>query len=255
MLGAALGAVNDRSLEAAQAEVLSASPGAAKWVLSPPRPSPEALAALPPFPDAEARALFSSSTLSGTPLGIAWFSTKWPVESVLAYYAVYFRLLSRPAVRHLYSPSSGYVAWLETDAVRSPGRGALHMVSALRQRDETVVFLSVNDPLALTQAPPEALPDDVAVPPRGTPPRVFRQLDEGRAVQVIGLSVPAQSPEDVLAFYRAHFTDTGWSLQDVEQVDGLQVLVASRGKSQQTVLASRSGPGDVDVVISREVHP
>lgn len=235
----------------AQEAVLTGNAGAAPATLAVPSVDPRALKGIPPFPQATARPLFSAASMGGAPMAIGWFSTPKPVQAVLDYYGEFYRLLERPVVRHLYSERSGYVAWLETDLEKAPGRGVLHMVSALRQGAETIVLLSANDPLGLVQGPAQALPADLVMPPQASAPRVFRQQDEGRVTEHVTASVPGASLEAVRAFFLEHFAANGWvQAPGADVIDGMAVLMASRQGAQQTVLLSPRA-GAVDVAITR----
>lgn len=216
---------------------------------------PEALRGIPPFPDVEAHPLFASAMTGRSPLAIAWFATKWSVDEVLRYYEEFYWLLAHPVVAHRYSETAGYVAWLEADDGPGArlGRGKLHMLSALRQGNETIVFLSSNDPLALVQESSADLPEGVPMPPGATEPRVFQQTDEGVVLHSIGFRVPALSVAQVDAFYEKQLREGGWLVTEHEQQPGTATLVVSRREVQETVMVS-SGQGGAEVMVSRETH-
>ncbi len=255
--GIALGWRAAPNPEAELEQLIATNPSGAWPVLAPRAPSPEALRGIPPFLEVKARPLLANGHLGPMPLDIAWFATDWAVPDVLRYYEEMYRLSRRAVVSHRFSDTSGYVAWLETDAKGAPGRGVLHMVSALHEGGQTLVFLSANDPLALTQGEALSLPAGslIPIPPGSTPPRMLQLQDEGRLSDTLALEVRGQAPEQVIAYYRSQLALGGWAVSDARPVGSMQTLVAEKGAAQQTVLVGHAAAGGSAVTVAYEVRP
>jgi hypothetical protein len=212
---------------------------------NPMAPDPAALFGIPPYPNAAPRKLASSPKGQGVPMAINWFTTRDSVENVLAYYDEFFTLLKLLHSKHLYGPNSGYVGWLEHD--QNPdagsGEGVMHMVSAIRQGNETLVLLSATDPLRMLSAAAPELPPGVVLPPDAKTPRVF-DLGEGRMSRLsIHTSVLHGDLAETLAFYDRHFQQGEWTVIERSTADTRATLSARRKSVVQSIVLTRTGAG------------
>lgn len=217
------------------------------------RPDPAALAGIPPYPNGDPRKLSSAPKGQGVPMAINWFSTPDSVETVVTYYSTYFSLLNQVHASHLYSANSGYVAWLAEGMTpdAGPGEGVLHMVSAIRQGEQTLVFLSATDPLRMVSAAAPELPPGVVLPPNASTPRVF-ELGEGRMMRVTLYStVNGASLVDATDFYTRAFGQGAWTVVERNSADTRASLSVRRESTQQLVTLTKNGPS-VDVMINYE---
>ena len=215
-------------------------------------PDPKLLAALPPFPGAHPRDLFRGSAIQGVPMSIAWFATVEPVESVLTYYDTFYKEQELDHQTHRYGPNSGYVAWLEEpedDEDAGPGEGLLHMISAVRQGQETLVFLSETNPLAILSANTPQLPPGVVLPDGARRPRIFDLGESMGSTLSIHSRVEAAELQTIRGFYQAHFARGGWVVATSDPVGDTWSLTAMRNHERQVVsLVQRTG--GVDLVIT-----
>lgn len=212
-----------------------------------PAVDPRLLAALPAFPNAKPRDLFQGELIKGAPMSVAWFSTPETVDSVLEYYDEYFRLSGQEHRKHKYGPSSGYVAWFEEDEAldAGPGEGVMHLISALRQGDETVVLLSETNPLAVLEAAPQPLPEGVHLPPNASRPMVLN-LETGLSIH--SRLAPARL-EDVSAEYLGQLSTGGWkTTAPTARADSWSVSAQRPGEEQVVSLVRRNA--GVDIVIT-----
>lgn len=251
--GVALALASEEEPAPRRAPPVFALPPPSTGVAAPRAPSPGALNGLPPFLDVAPRPLITAGRLGPMPLDVAWFETDWGLTDVLRYYQEMFRLSRRAVVTRRLSKRSGYVAWLETDLRGEPGRGVLHMVSALEEHGRTLVFLSANDPLAFVQGVSSgAVPADVPLPPTSTRPTVLRHQDEGLVTSTISLTVPL-APTQALEFFRQRLGADGWAVQ-AKTDEPFLTLSAERGRVQQAVLVAEA-TGGAQVTISHEERP
>lgn len=219
-------------------------------VESRPAVDPRLLRDLPAFPNARPRDLFQGELIQGAPMSVAWFSTPETVDSVIEYYDEYFRLAEQPHRKHKYGPNSGYVAWFEEseDLDAGPGEGLLHMISAIRQGEETVVLLSETNPLAILESNPQPLPDGVFLPPNAERPTVLNVESGGANINVHSRLSPAQL-EDVAADYLKGLKAAGWNLGTPQQISGTWTVSAHKTGEEQAVSLVQRNAG-VDIVIT-----
>lgn len=242
-----------RSLEAMERHAetidfpLPSPVAAAPRAESRPAVDPRLLAALPAFPNARPRDLFQGELIKGAPMSVAWFSTPETVDSVLEYYDEYFKLSGQEHRKHKYGPNSGYVAWFEEDEDldAGPGEGVMHLISAIRQGDETMVLLSETNPLAVLEGPPQQLPDGVHVPANASRPTVLN-LETGLSIH--SRLAPARL-EDVSAEYLGRLSTTGWQTTPPTVINDTWSVSARRPGQEQVVSLVRRNAG-VDIVIT-----
>lgn len=213
------------------------------------RPSvdPRLLAAIPAFPNAKPRDLFQGELIKGAPMSVAWFSTPETVDSVLEFYDEYFKLDGVEHRKHKYGPNSGYVAWFEEDEAldAGAGEGRMHLISAIRQGDETMVLLSETNPLAVLEGAPQPLPDGVHLPASASRPTILN-LETGLSIH--SRLSPARL-EDVSAEYLGQLSTGGWKLTSPTVVNDTWSVSAQRRGEEQMVSLVRRNAG-VDIVIT-----
>jgi predicted enzyme related to lactoylglutathione lyase len=206
-------------------------------------PEPASVRGIPAYPNGKPRRMVAPPTIQGVPMALSWFETTDAVEAVVAYYDEYFRLLKIHHTSHLFSEGAGYSAWLEhdDDPDAGLGEGVLHMVSAVRQGQKTVVFLSATNPMAVLQANAPQLPPGVVLPPGSSAPSVF-ELGEARGARLtVHASVREGTVESVGAFYETVFREAGWTITEHTAEAGRAQITARRGGELQTVSLAHDG--------------
>jgi hypothetical protein len=217
-------------------------------------PDPASLRGIPDYPNAKPRGMVSPPSIQGVPMALSWFQTADSVETVVRYYDEYFRLLKLMHTTHVFHEGLGYSAWLEHSMVpdASFGGGTLHMVTAMRQGQETVVVFSATNPLAVLSAQAPQLPAGLALPPGASAPQVFELGETKGARLAIHSLVEGGTLKDVMAFYERSFVAGGWAVTAKQvEVDRAATFTATRGRMVQMVsLGVR--PGAVDVLLSTQ---
>lgn len=188
----------------------------------------EALDGIPPYPnvDEQPRALSRKMLAQGLPMDTAWFTTDDPPGQVLSYYQAHFADAGLHYVSDMFSEASGYAGYMELDTER------MHIVSAIRQGDKTVVFPSVGEPGKLLDGS-ATLPDDVPVAKDAQSNFVMEFRDEGRTQQTISSNIPTGTVEQVAEFYRSEFTQKGWTVsapRDTLDGEGTDLTAEQQGK-------------------------
>jgi hypothetical protein len=195
-----------------------------------PLASAGALAGLPPYPGARPQDLAREIQIQGMPLHIAWFSTADPPEAVIHYYEEKFDQDGKLRVSHLYNAKAGYVGYLERPAEK------MHLISVLREGDETLVFPSSSEMQGLftrSQKVPASLPE-----PAGARDSVVLSMkDNGVLQDSVYVTVPEQSLQQVMEFYRKGFEEKGWSvLTAVESSEAIRLEAKQNGATATVLL-------------------
>ncbi len=199
----------------------------------------EALAGIPPFPGAFPRRLAKVTKGQGSAMAIGWFETQQPVDAVISFYEGEFRKLKVAYSSHLYSARSGYACYLENP--RAVDTSRLRLVSAVRQGDTTVVFVSNLRPLDLIKT--AELPPGVWLPAMAKSPQLFEMSETGsRRFTVLSL-VPDSNLGSVEATFRDNLTQRGWAFSDRATAAARVSLEAKRGRDIQTISMTQEPQG------------
>lgn len=215
-------------------------------------PDPKLLQTIPGFPQAFPRDLFQGQLLYGSPMSVAWFETPESVNDVLTYYDEYYKLAGQEHTVHRYGDNSGYVAWFEEslDLDAGEGEGLMHMVSAVRQGNTTIVLLSETDPLGILNGMMNSpLPEGVFFPENAQRPTAFNLGDAVGGQLSIHSSVKGAQVSDVGRQYVDRFTAGGWSVSAPQQFENSWSVSAKKGSTEQTV-ALLQAPAAVDIVVT-----
>lgn len=194
-----------------------------------------ALEGLPQYPGANARHLSS-----GAHQDIAWFSTSDDIEQVLAFYEKEFIAKGKLAVGHQYSPFAGWVGYMDVTDHR------LHLISVLRQSEETLVFPSTSWP--------EKMLDGAAAVPAGLPVVAGAEggvaFDLGAGGRQVWLgSFANRTPDDLAQAWHAGLQKQGWDVKRSEE-SGLPKLDARGPAGSLQVGFKRDGPMKVAVSVT-----
>lgn len=172
-------------------------------------PDPRSLAGIPAYPGASPRKLTSNGTLAGAPMAISWFQTVDPPERVLAFYAKAFEAERRVAVAQQFSPTMGYIGWMEDAA--DGGAGLLHMVSVSKQYSRTMVLLSASHPETLLDSH-AVLPGGLQLPPHSSTPQMVKLGEGDLANDVIYARVSNMSGPEVVSHFERQFKERGFTV-------------------------------------------
>ena len=188
-----------------------------------------AVQGLPQYPGAHVRPISS-----GEQLDVAWFSTRDSVEQVLSFYETKFAEEGLLPVSHQYSERAGYAGYLELPDHR------MHLVSVIRQSDETLVFPSTSYPekmLAGGAAPPAGVPNIA-----GAESTLRFDLGGGPDRRQVWLATYAgQSLEQVTTAWSEGLEGNGWAVKRTDE-EGEPRLAAERAEGSLQV-AIRRDPG------------
>jgi len=213
--------------------------------MSAPMVNPLALEGLPPYPGANPRDLASKQRVQGgDDLHMAWFTTDDDVDQVISFYEKRFSDMGRFLVRHRFSPAAGYVGYLDM------GDEKLHLISVLRNRNQTVVFPSVSYPGHFFDNEGGQLPKSVPVLPN-TKGQVVFDFDEGASARRSYFATTTRSLDEVADFYAKGFTDNGWKVQEVNHALDTEVRIDARlGQSSASVLLKKREGQTVAIYVS-----
>jgi hypothetical protein len=219
-------------------------------------PDPRVMGPFPSYPGTKARQLSSTSKAQGVPMSIAWLQTADSIEQVIGFYDARLAEQHVRHVAHRFNDASGYVAFREETALPDGGfdQGELHMVSAVRQGKQSIVFFSLNRPEDVLHAQAPQLPPGVVLPPNSSPPQLFELGEGGLSRTTIRARAFGASVSEARDFFKTHFQEGGWVLTR-EVIDGEGAsLTAHRGRTQQLVMLGASA-GAVDVLVSLDELP
>jgi hypothetical protein len=180
---------------------------------APPQPSKKgptfntrAVEGLPPYPGAVPSNLLSQGEGVGGEMQIAWFTTDDEPEDVVYFYEKDFASKGIPFVSHFYSKAAGYVGYAEPNGER------MHLLLAIKQGQQTVVFPSSSYPRKLLASMQNSLPPEVPQLP-GTSSAMMFDFDEKTLAQKSFIAtVEGKTVEEVVAWYKESFASKGWQV-------------------------------------------
>jgi len=217
----------------------------------PMEPDPASLSGIPPYPGVYPRRLGRGT--AGGPMSIAWFSTQDSTEAVLRYYEKAFRADGRHPVSHRRGPDMGYVAWLDRHNDGGLANGVLHMISVMKQYDQTIVLVSASRPDMLMNSMTQ-VPGGFSLPPNSSEPQVIEMGESAIASQVVYARANDQTPGDVVKFFAQQFKDRGFEVTVEKEVDG-QAGVSGKKGPLNVVVAARSEGGNSSIVMTYDRQP
>jgi hypothetical protein len=245
VLGSVLGTViafrREAEDEQARQALEAADDGASAEPLEPPdksgRVTLAAVQGLPQYPGAHVRPISS-----GEQLEVAWFSTRDSVEQVLAFYEKEFTEKGVMPVSYQYSEHAGYAGYMDVPDHR------MHLVSVIRQKDETLVFPSTSYPekmLAGGSAPPAGVPNIA-----GAESTLSFDLGGGPDKRQVWLATYAgQSLEQVTTAWSKGLEGNGWAVKRTEE-EGEPRLAAERAGGSLQVAIRRDPSAKVAVYVT-----
>ncbi|HYH98535.1 hypothetical protein [Hyalangium sp.] len=193
---------------------------------------------LPPYKQALPQALAADYMGPDSRIAVAWFTTRDAPEEVLGFYREVLGEAGLPVLSHRYDTSAGYVGY------RGPGSSELHLVSALRHGEETLVLLSSAHGSSLPQAQREQMPWDLPMPAGVRHPWVMNLKVEGRVRSTAMIEARGARVNDLVDFYLRTFKAQGWTLEHPAERLGDQVfLSARRGPARVSTLIQPQAAG------------
>ncbi len=245
------------------AEMLKVTPMGEVIERDPMEPDPETLEGITAYPNAAPRKLTSHSAVSGMPMKVSWFATNDSVTDVLAFYEKGFVDPERMVVSHRYNAKMGYVGWVDrAENLDDEDGGAeallphapLHMISAVREGDQTLVFVSKSEPHRFFEQP-TSLPDGVLLPPAADAPQIIEQAEFSLDRRTIYSRVRSWSLEETKSFYKRELAKTDWAIVDQADDDTSRVsMVARRGVATQVITLAPEG-GSTRILITLDARP
>ncbi len=201
-------------------------------------PDPRSLDGIPPYPNASPRKLTSTGTLPDAPMAVSWFQTVDPPDRVLAFYAKAFAAENRVAVTQQFSPTMGYIGWMEDSPDGGPG--LLHMVSVSKQYSRTMVLLSASFPEALVDKK-TVLPGGLELPPGASGPQAIKMGEGPTADEVVYSRVANMSGPDFVSFYERQFKERDFTITETKASAAQFSIVGT--KAGTTIIAAARNEG------------
>jgi hypothetical protein len=225
--------------------------------VDPHAPDPASIRGLPVYPNSSPKGMISPPKVQGVPMALSWFETRDPVESVLAFYDNYLTLAEIHHATHMFHANAGYSGWLE--AKFAPTKegfipvgydagyildGVMHVATALRQGDKTVVLLSAMEPVAVLRAQAPQLPPGLVLPPSATKPQVFELGETPGARIAVHARVAGGALADAVLFYERHFKEGNWVVSESRTVsERSATMTATRGNDVQMISLQAGSDG------------
>jgi hypothetical protein len=201
---------------------------------------------LPPYPGAVPANLLAQNEGVGGEMQIAWFMTDDSPDDVIYFYEKSFAAKGLPFVSHFYSKAAGYVGYAEPNGER------MHLLLAIKQGRQTVVFPSSSYPRKLLASMQSNLPPEVPSIP-GTSSSVVFDFDEKALAQKSFIAtVEGKTVDEVVAWYKESFASKGWQVgQAGTNAAGETTLEASLGaKAKHASLTIRRDKASVTVYLT-----
>lgn len=209
-------------------------------------PDPRSLAGIPAYPGAGPRKLTSSGSLPNAPMSVSWFQTIDPPERVLAFYAAAFEKENRAAVAQRFSPTMGYIGWMEDNL--DGGAGLLHMVSVTKQYSRTMVLLSASRP-ELIMDNESILPGGLHMPPGASKPQAVKLGEGPMANDVIYARVANMSGADFVSFFERQFKEQQFAVTETNST-AAQFSVVGTKAGTTIVVAARNEGAHLSIVVT-----
>ena len=249
--GVGLSLLKDRRDEEKLAEIRRAKPPgvpnlpAAPRPLQAPKPDPEALAGLPPYPNAQPMPVMSQPTGVGGEMKLAWFTTDDTPDQVLNFYEHWLDREGKAVVSHHFKgkEGSGYAGYFEG----ADPDGKLHMIAVMRQSGQTLVFPSVSSPTLMVERRGEDL-SGLPSPPR-TRRSVSFPLDESGSKAWYSTAKDSTVGE-VLQFYKETLPGLGWTIDEASESGATGRVGATRKRQSASVSLTQKPGREVTISIT-----
>lgn len=209
-------------------------------------PDPRSLAGIPPYPGARPRKLTSNGTIPGAPMSVSWFQTTDTPESVLSFYEKAFEKENRTAVAQRFSPTMGYVGWMEENP--DGGAGLLHMVSVSKQYAMTMVLLSASYPEAILDHR-AVLPGGLKLPPGSSSPQAVKLGEGPMANDVIYARVSNMTGEQLVSHFQQQFKELGFQVTETKAT-ATQFSIVGAKAGTTIVVGARDEGAHLSIVIT-----
>lgn len=165
-----------------------------------------AVEGLPPYPGAVPANLLAQPEGVGGEMQVAWFMTDDEPDDVIYFYEKEFAAKGLPFTSHFFSKASGYVGYAEPNGER------MHLLLAVKQGQQTVVFPSSSYPRKLLASLQQSLPPEVPQLPGTSSAMVFDFDEKTLAQKSFVATVEGKTVEEVVAWYRESFAQKGWQV-------------------------------------------
>lgn len=209
-------------------------------------PDPRSLDGIPAYPGVWPRKLTSSGTIPDAPMAVSWFQTKDSPQSVLQFYAKAFERENRVAIMQQFSPTMGYVGWME-DAPDG-GAGLLHMVSVSKQYSMTMVLLSASFPEAILDHQ-AVLPGGLKLPPNASSPQAVKMGEGPMANDVIYSRVTNMSGDQFVSYFQQQFKELGFEVTETKAT-AAQFSVVGAKAGTTIVVGARNEGSHLSIVLT-----
>ena len=209
-------------------------------------PDPRSLAGIPVYPGAIPRKLTSIGTLPDAPMAVSWFQTVDPPNRVLAFYAAAFEKENRVAVAQQFSPTMGYIGWME-DAPDG-GAGLLHMVSVTKQYSRTMVLLSGSRPEAILNHR-AVVPGGLHLPPGASSPQAVKLGEGAMANDVVYSRVSNMTGAEFVSFFERQFKEQNFAVTE-SSATAAQFSVVGTRAGTTVVAAARNEGAHLSIVLT-----
>lgn len=206
-----------------------------------------ALSNFPPYPHASRPEVLAADYLGPeSPIAVAWFSTEDTPAQVLSHYNGTLLDAGLPVIGERYSEHAGYVGYW------SPATQEVHLVSALAQGGETMVFVSSGRVEPGREEAATRVPEWIPLPPEVSETTALTFLMEGATQYAVSGRVEAGTVLEVAESFQRAFGERGWSVgQAGTPGDTEAELRLHRGSVRGMVLLRRSPPlQEVEVYLS-----
>jgi hypothetical protein len=204
-----------------------------------------AVSGLPPYKDAVPISLSKDMEVFGMPMAVAWFATRDTPDQVISFYEETLFEAGFPVVSHRFGPASGYAGWLDYFT------GEMHLISAVVQGNETLVFASLSEPEKLLLGP-DPWPAEVPRPEGLERISNVKIGSEGLTHQWVTALLPSTSLDAAIRALSGTFEAAGWRLGELEHLSMDQVRLSARGHGARAVviLTGERIRGGVDVLLT-----
>ncbi|WP_233261281.1 hypothetical protein [Vitiosangium sp. GDMCC 1.1324] len=202
-----------------------------------------ALSHFPPYPHGSRPEVLAADYLGDkAPMAVAWFTTQDPPDQVLSHYAGTLLDAGLPALGLRYNDNAGYVGYW------SPASEEVHLVSALAQGGETLVFISSGRMAPLLDGQPQ-VPEWIPLPVDAEDASALSFQLEGATQHTVSARVPESTVTEVETFFREALEKKGWGVRELHAPDDVGTeLEVNRGTVFGMVMLRRQAPAS-DVLI------
>lgn len=174
------------------------------------RPITEKESGMPAYEGGKLTSFGNQLSVQGTPMSTGWFVADDPIEEVQLYYERRLAEAGVPMVTKRFPNGFGYVGYKERTT------DLMHTVTLMPQgKDSTMVFVSTSSAVdMMTNMTNGRPPADLPHPANATQTMVMGG-DVGPVKQKwVNTTLPGQSLQQTIEFYRTGFVERGWSVSE-----------------------------------------